>query len=516
MPVPEAPFRSFVEEILDGLAHTPEREKIVGEETRLTGARALDLVHRTARALRDLGVDRGTTVALLGDNEPHLMTTRYAANLLGAAVTQPHLGLAADTQARILADADTGVLVAAAPAVDRAAALTRLTPIPTTLVLGPVPPTAPPGALDLLALARDRDPAPLASRARPEDVCAIRHTGGTTGTPKSIRTTFGRVRLAGLVRRFFGDTVPRDLVCTPLAHLAGHMADLALAAGGTVILQPSFDPGAVLAAVAREGVTHTFLLPPLLYRLLDHPDLDRTDTSTLRLINYGGTPAAPARVAQAVRRFGPILQQGYGQAEAGSVSVLTPAEHDPDRPDLLGSAGRLLPGVDVEIRDPEGRPLPPGEVGEICVRSAQTMPGYWRAPEATARVLRDGWIHTGDLGRLDDGDLLTLVDRAHDVIVVVGGHVYPTEVERLLDGVPGVRESAVYGVVDEDRVERVHVTAALTPGSAQTPDTLAALIRDRLGATHDPHRVDLVDALPLTPTGKPDKRELRRRARANP
>ncbi|MGW8399388.1 class I adenylate-forming enzyme family protein, partial [Streptomyces lydicus] len=172
----------------------------------------------------------------------------------------------------------------------------------------------------------------------------------------------------------------------------------------------------------------------------------------------------------------------------------------------------VLPDVEVAIRDESGRDLPPGEHGEVCVRSAMIMKGYWKQPELTAEVLRDGWLHTGDVGFLDNEGYLTIVDRIKDMIVVVGGHVYTTELEALLNSHPQVLQSAVFGVRDSDRMERVHAAVIRRPGSSVDAQQLREMVCAARGAMYEPARITFVDALPLTDAGKPDKKELRRRA----
>ncbi|MEV4443597.1 AMP-binding protein, partial [Streptomyces sp. NPDC049577] len=305
---------------------------------------------------------------------------------------------------------------------------------------------------------------------------------------------------------------PRQLVCTTLAHAAGMVADRMLRSCGTVVILDDFDPATVLAAIERERITHMFVLPPLLYRLMDHPAAPGTDTSSLRSLTYGGCPASPARITEAIRRFGRVLVQFYGQSEAGGISVLAAEDHDPARPDRLRSAGKVLPDVEVAVRDENGRDLPVGEHGEICVRSRWLMRGYWKQPGLTAEVLRDGWLHTGDIGFLDPEGYLTVTDRLKDMIIVVGGHVYTSELEDLLNSHPHVLHSAVYGARDTDRMERVHATVVPVPGSGVDAEELRALVRRERGAMYEPVRIDFVEALPLTEAGKPDKKLLRREA----
>ncbi|MFD9685081.1 AMP-binding protein [Kitasatospora sp. NPDC059088] len=504
-------FRNYVEIVLDGLSDEPGQEVLVSGERRLGAAEFRSLVYRLARALRERGVERGRTVTLLCGNIPETVAVRYAVNLLGAHFNHLYIRLGTDVQARIMADVETYAFIVDPRLAERGAALAAAVPVKHVLVLGENDEAAPELGEDLLALAAGRSDAPLASAARPEDLCFIRHSGGTTGHPKGIRSSFARMQGNWLAALITGER-RRDLVCTPLSHAAGFIADGTLATGGTVVLHYAFDPGEVLATLARERITDVFLLPPLLYQVLDHPDAAATDISALRQITYGGTPSSPVRMAEAVRRFGRVFQQAYGQFEAGIVSVLPADEHDPYRLDLLRTAGRPVDGVEVEIRDEAGEALPVGEVGEICVRSENAMEGYWKNPELTAEVLRDGWVHTGDLGRLDEHGYLAVVDRIKDMIAVVGGHVYTTELEDFLHTHPGVRQCAVYGVRGEGGHERIHVTVVPVPGVAVTARELRAAVLDGRGEMYVPDVVDFTDALPLTDTGKPDKKELRSRA----
>lgn len=508
MPSTAPTFRTYVEENLDVLSADPAREALVHQGRRVTAGEFRALVHRLARALRARGVDRGTTVTLLSGNLPETLAARYAANLLGARVNFLYNKLSAESQAAIVRDVETRALIVDPRLAERVAEVTALAPVPDVLVLGP----AKTGGADLLELAAGESDEPFASRARPDDVCTIRHTGGTTGHPKGICTTFTQARWFHGVLRQEPESERRQLVCTTLAHAAGVMADSTLHAGGTVVLLDDFDPATALATIERERITELFLLPPLLYQLMDHPDAQHTDTSSLRMVTYGGCQASPARIADAIRMFGPVLMQGYGQNEAGGISTLAPEDHDPERPDRLRSAGKVLPDVEVAIRDEAGRDLPAGEHGEVCVRSDMIMQGYWKQPELTAEVLRDGWLHTGDIGFLDEEGYLTIVDRIKDMIVVVGGHVYTTELEDLLNSHPQVLQSAVFGVRDADRMERVHAVVVRAPGSTVDAAQLGAMVRTERGAMYEPARLTFVEALPLTDAGKPDKKELRLQA----
>ncbi|WP_405705165.1 AMP-binding protein [Streptomyces sp. NBC_00069] len=499
-------FRSHVEEILDALGKEPDREALVHGSRRVSAGELRGLVYGMARALHSQGVRRGQTVTLLSGNLPETIAARYAAGLLGCAVNHLYAGLSADVHADILRDVETRALIVDPAHRERAADLARRVPPARVSVLGAGGDAGP----DLVELAAEESTEVLPGSAHPQDICTIRHTGGTTGHPKAICTTFEQWVSVGSDWPEGGQV--RALVCTTLAHAAGLMADTTLHRGGTVVLQDEFEPGAVLAAIERERISHVFLLPPLLYQLMDHPDVDRTDTSSLRMLTYGGCASSPTRLAAAVRRFGPVLNQFYGQNEAGGISMLSPEDHDPRRPELLRTAGKIMEGVEVAVRDADGRHLPPGEHGELCVRSPHVMKGYWKQPELTAEVLRDGWLHTGDIGFVDADGYVTIVDRLKDMIVVVGGHVYTVELEDVLNSHPQVLQSAVLGVPDANLMERVHAVVVRTPDGDVGEKELRAMVRERKGAMYEPASITFIDALPLTDAGKPDKKLLRGRA----
>ncbi|MDH6136829.1 fatty-acyl-CoA synthase [Kitasatospora sp. MAA4] len=498
-----------VAQILDTLAAQPEKNALTHQGRSVTAGELRDLTHRLARAMRAQGIDRHHTVTLLSGNLPEAIAARYAANLIGCRINQLYTRLPADTQTTMVRDVETHALIVDPRHADRAAAITAGAPVATVLVLGPAA-VGP----DLLALAAEQPADPFPCRARPQDVRTIRHSGGTTGHSKGICVGYGQVRRFGPDLPDDPARPPRLLVCTTLAHAAGQLTDKVLRAGGSAVLLDDFEPAAVLGAIERERITDVFLMPPLLYQLMDHPQADRTDTSSLRRLTYGGCQASPARITDAIRRFGPVLVQLYGQHEAGIVSVLDAEDHDPRRPERLRSVGRIAPGYQVAIRDDSGRDLPAGGHGEICVRSDSLMQGYWKQPELTAAVLRDGWLHSGDVGYLDDEGFLYVVDRLKDLINTGGGHVYTSEVEDLLNSHPGVRQSAVFGVPDENHVEHVHAVVVPTPGSRVDAEELRALVRERRGPIHEPSRVTFAEALPLTDAGKPDKKLLRRQAGA--
>ncbi|MGW2489222.1 AMP-binding protein [Streptomyces sp. NPDC001606] len=517
----EAGFRSYVEAVLDTLSADPSRAAVTTAEGRVISAGEFrDQVLRLGAELAARGVGRGTTVTLLTGNTAEALTARYAANLAGARVVGLYEGMSAQVMAALMASTDCALLLVDGRQQGPARELAGVPGTPPMLRLGPGGLTEDgPGegglaedtltAEDVLAAAARRPARPMTAPVGPDDDWCIRHTGGTTGIPKGIRMRHGSY-LSTLDRGLAGaGDPPRFLACTPLAHLAGILADMALYQGGSVVLRHGFEPGDVLAAIERERVTHTWLLPPLLYQLLDHPDLPGTDLSSLSRVTYGGTAASPARLRQAAKALGPVLYGLYGQAETQHITEAGPGDVERTGPGGQLTVGRALPGVEIAVRDADGTTLPPGERGEVQVRSPYVMSGYWKQPELTAQVLRDGWVHTGDVGCVDEDGFLYLVDRIKEMIVVVGGHVYPAELEELLLGHPGVARCAVFGVRDEESVEHVH--AAVVPAAGHRPSL--AEIRDhvtaRKGRLYAPDALHLVPDIPLTAAGKPDKRRLR-------
>jgi fatty-acyl-CoA synthase len=298
------------------------------------------------------------------------------------------------------------------------------------------------------------------------------------------------------------------LVTTPASHAASSMVDGALASGGTVILHDGFVAADVLAAVARHGVNRLYIAPPHLYALLDEPSLATTDLSSLRELYYGGCVASPVRLAAAVEAFGPVLYQIYGTAEGWMISLLTPPEHA--KPELLGTVGKPLDFVEVTVRDPETRAaLPDGTTGEITMRSPMLMDGYWGDPDLTARTIIDGWLHTGDIGYLDDQGYLHLIDRLAEMIKTNGTKVYPADVEKALLAHEKVSQVAVFGVRDEDNLEHIHAAVVPRPGTTPSSAELTEHVAAALSPAHQPSTVDIRSEIPLLDTGKPDKVRLR-------
>jgi fatty-acyl-CoA synthase len=423
--------------------------------------------------------------------------------VLGCCVSVLYDGLAFSTLADILRKTSASALVFAPDRyADQALAILNEVPDVAALTLGEFH-----GGVNISALAEAESAEPVRIDAQTQDLASIRFTGGSTGIPKGIPHDFRVPRYLSTATLTAGQDATQ-LLCTPIGHLGGILAEVVLAAGGVVVLHERFDAGEVLAAIEDQRVTFIWLLPSLLHQLLDHPALESTDTSSLRSLVLGGWASTPYRVAQAIERFGPIVAQVYGANEIGQVTWLTSEEHL--RPELLTTVGRPVPGVEVSIRDSSGERVATGVTGEIWVRGPDLMTGYYKQPEETAKVLRDGWFRSGDLGFLDVDGYLSLVGRSTDVIIIAGGHVYPSDIENVLLRHPCVQAAMVFGVTEGDNDERLCAAVVPTPTGHLSEKDVVDWVRAERGGLYQPDVVLILDELPTTGSHKPDRTALRR------
>jgi fatty-acyl-CoA synthase len=303
---------------------------------------------------------------------------------------------------------------------------------------------------------------------------------------------------------------PRYLAVSPISHGSGMMVVPTLLRGGTVFLHAGFDPEHFLRTIATERINLCFGVPTMIYALLDHPALDSIDLSSLETFLYAAAPISPTRLAECLERIGPVFTQYYAQTESGGMgTVLTKQDHDLSHPERLASCGQSVSSVRLQLQDDTGSEVAVGKTGEICLRGASLMTGYWNQSALTAEALRDGWLHTGDMATRDGDGFLTIVDRKKDMIVSGGFNVFPREVEDILASVPAVAMCAVIGVPDERWGETVKAVVVRKPGADVTAEALIALVRERKGPVYAPKSVEFVDTLPLTAVGKADKKTLR-------
>jgi acyl-CoA synthetase (AMP-forming)/AMP-acid ligase II len=351
--------------------------------------------------------------------------------------------------------------------------------------------------------------------APPEDVVALVGTGGTTGRPKGVMLTDRNLEVMSAITlmSYPFEARPVYLALAPLTHAAGVLCFPMLALGGEIVIMSKPDVGRFLELIPAHRVTHTFLPPTLIYMVLGHASLDDTDLSSLQCFWYGAAPMSPTRLAEALDRIGPMAQL-FGQSEAPMmISTMAPDDHrKPDgsiHTDRLSSAGRPSPLVTVAILGSDGQPVTQGERGEIVVRSALVMAGYYRNPEATAEVSAHGWHHTGDIGFLDGDGFLFIVDRAKDMVITGGFNVYSAEVEQALMAHDGVRDCAVIGLPDEKWGERVVAVIQAQPEISLDTDELAGFVKSRIGSVKTPKQIEIWPDLPRSTIGKVLKTEIR-------
>jgi acyl-CoA synthetase (AMP-forming)/AMP-acid ligase II len=343
------------------------------------------------------------------------------------------------------------------------------------------------------------------------------YTSGTTGHPKGAVIT-QRALGDNIVQNSLllqGEPGKRALAVTPLYHAAIVPSAFAwLFRGGSLYLQEEFKPTEVVRALSEERIAYVVLVPAMIQAcLVGAPDAGERSYESLRLIYYGASPIAEQTLCRAIEVFGCDFLQTYGLTEATQiVTYLPPADHRrglAEQPELLLSAGRAVAGTELRIVDPLGHPLPNGSPGEIVVRGPQLMRGYWNLPEATAATLQDGWLHTGDVGTLDDQGYLYVQDRLKDLIISGAENVYPRAVENVLFRHPAVADAAVIGVPDERWGETVKAVVVLRAGMTASEQELIEFCRGKLAGFERPRSVDFVESLPRNPSGKVLKRVLR-------
>ena len=362
---------------------------------------------------------------------------------------------------------------------------------------------------------RDRHPATDPHLpANASDTAVQFYTSGTTGLPKGAELTNANFAwMLPLWTRtwLLAPGVP-NLVCLPMFHIGGAGWGIAgLFSGATNHVVREFVPAEILRIIEREKLQVMLLVPAMILFLVQAPQIRETDLSSLRLVVYGAAPIPGELLKQAMAIFPCGFQQVYGLTETtGAITVLPATDHDPNDARKLLSCGYAQKGVELRIVGDDGKDLPPDAVGEIAVRSAQVMGGYWKLPEATQRAVQGEWFFTGDAGYLDARGYLYIYDRVKDMIVSGGENIYPAEVEGALFGHPAVADVAVIGVPDERWGETVKAVVVKKQDAEVTPGELVDWARKRIAGYKLPKSVDFIDALPRNPTGKILKRELRK------
>ncbi len=470
-----------------------------------------DRLSQIIQALKAAGLERGGSLAYLSGNKTEAFMVVAATWMIGARYTALHPLGGADDHRFILEDAEVEYLYLDTEGyAEKSAALLEKRPPLLKQAFTSTPSNL---GTELLAEADKYPVTQPVSEAAEDDLAALIYTGGTTGRPKGV-VHCHRQFTTNVLMTLAEWQWPREirlLVATPISHASGILITPTLLKGGTVVMMPGFDADAFLDIVEQHKITATFLVPTMIYVLLDHPRIRTTDLSSLDLVIYGAAPMSPSRMQEAIDVFGQVFMQLYAQSEApNTVTALFQWDHDPvNHPERLASCGVALTGNQVAVLGPDDRPVPDGEVGEICVRGPLVMNGYWKRPEETAKTLRNGWLHTGDMGRRDAHGYYYLVDRSKDMIISGGFNVYPREVEDALTAHPSVASAAVIGIPDDKWGEAVKALVVAKSGETIDEDTLKAHVKAAKGSVYTPKSIEIVDDLPVTALGKLDKKAIR-------
>ncbi len=496
----------------------PDDVVLVDEHGQRTYGDLAQAAAKVAALLTELGVDPGDRVGVLATNRVASIEILFGTAAYGAAVVPMNFRAKETELAHLLADSGAKVVFTEG----RYLPLVRsVAPEGLGEVLVVDGPTY--AARRDAAEAEDLAVVTAMSDVDDDDLAILLYTSGTTALPKGVVLTHGGLTGYVLGTTECADGTPhgRTLLAAPLHHVAGVTSTLSsIYSGRTTVLLPQFGAGAWLEAVERHGVTHAFVVPTMLARILEHPDLRERDLSSLELVTYGAAPMPPPVIRRALDAFPKTVgfSCAYGQTETtATVSVLTVEDHriegtvDEVEAKLrrLSSVGRPLDDVEIRVVDQSGVPVGPGVPGDVQLRTSRTMKGYWGDAGAGRTTVDDeGWVHTGDLGSLDEGGYLFLGGRSGGMIIRGGENIAPEEVEVILFEHPDVIDAAVVGLPDEEWGEIVGAAVVARPGSGLDEGTLRELCATHLAGGKRPEAFLFVDDLPRTVTGKLVRRDL--------
>jgi long-chain acyl-CoA synthetase len=493
----------------------PDQEAFVYGDTRITFPEFNTRVNKLIHALHEMGMKKGEVIGILSWNCLQFADVNGAAMKGGFIASPFNPRLKTDELDYIINYSEASTLFVGAELLEMADSIRpRLTKVKNFISLE----CPAPGMIahqNLLASQKVQEPDVQVTE---DDPVGIIYTSGTTGVPRGALYTHRRLIEDSKTLALDMSLQPghKRVLITPLFHIAGnsHFRS-SMYTGGCIIILKFFDPAAALQAIQDEKATHMDIVPTHLAAMLNLPDLNKYDISSLQFLWYGASPMPLEILKKGMKAFGPIIAQGYGQSESGpAISHLSREDHNVlDRPKeeqkKLSSAGQPDIGVQVRIVDGEGNDAAPGEVGELILRSKQIMAEYWHKPDDTRATIIDGWLHTGDMCYYDEKGYIYIADRKKDMIISGGENVYPREVEEVLYRHPAVLEATVIGIPDPYWVEKVHALVVTRQGASATAEEVIAFCKKQMAGYKTPKSVEFVDSLPKNPAGKILKRELR-------
>ena len=496
--------------LITAIKRFADRPAIADDQTRWTYRELGQAAGGVVALFRSLGLKKGDGVSLLATNRVETWAVVTAAAVMGLRYTPLHPLAAEDDHAFIVDDAEVDALIIEGPKfAERGRSIKRrVSRLKHLLAFGPME-----GARDLVAAMQSMEVAPLVDEGEAEGICWLAYTGGTTGRSKGVMIAHRCI--LNMTAIIFSDWEwPEDiryLAATPITHAGGVNIFPTLMRGGFVRVLPGFDLETYCRTIEDEKINTVLLVPTMVYALIDAKDVRaKYDLSSLATIIYGAAPMSPDRLFEGMKIFGDVFLQFYGQTEVPQcITTLRKVDHDPAHPKRLGSCGRPNPLVEVKLFDLDMNEVKPGESGEICVRGALVMNGYWKRPDATQDAFRGGWLHTGDVAVQDEGGYYYIVDRIKDMIISGGFNIYPREVEDALMSHPSVGSAAVIGVPDDKWGEAVKAFVVLKSDAAADFETLHAHVKAKRGGPWAPKTIEFVEAIAVTGLGKVDRKALR-------
>lgn len=493
----------------------PDKTAVICDERKMTYGELEKATNRLANSLVKLGLRRSQKMLIMLPNIPEFVVSYFAILKTGAVVVPINILYKAREIEFLLEDSEAVGLIACTEYLDEALAAFRNVDTCQYLVLADFPSKAPAvsdaGVHRFDELLRSGSPQFEIVATGPDDTATIGYTSGTTGKPKGAELSHFNLFYQCRVLPMLSTEVPQDgdvrMAVLPLYHSYGQscVMNTVLALGSTLSLVTRFDPVTTLEAIQRDKVTHFAAVPTMYVTMLNHPDRPKYDLSSLRVCASGGAPIAVETLETFKKHYGHQIREGYGLTETSPTATWS---QDPIVP-RAGSCGKAVWGCQIKIVDDDGNTLPPGKDGEVLIRGVNVMKGYYKQPEATAQIIKDGWFYSGDIGKLDEDGYLYIVARKKDMILRGGFNIYPREIEELLYEHPAVAEAAVVGVKHEELGEEIKAVVFLKPNCNATEDELQAYCKERIAAFKYPRIVEIRDKpLPKGPSAKILKREL--------
>jgi len=495
----------------------PDKFGLIHGSKQLTYAQVNIRANRLASALRNLGIRRGDNIAILQYNYPEFYESLFACFKLGCGAVPINFRLHPKEFAFIIDHSEAKALILSEEFNTSILEVRKHIPATRHLIT-----LAGAGGelLDYEKLLAEGSAEFVDADVEPDDLAWLFYTSGTTGMPKGAMLTHRN--LLAMTMNFYTDICPgfgpHDAIlhAAPLSHGSGlyGLPNIGKGATNFILESKSFDSELVFKTIEKYRITNMFVAPTMIKMMINHPAVTICDHGSLRSLNYGGAPMLVEDLKEAIQKLGPCLVQLFGQGESPmTITYLPHWDHVLEGTEVqrkrLGSAGIPRTDVEVKIFDQNDNELPRGDIGEIVTRSDLVMKGYWKNPEATADTLKNGWLHTGDMGYMDENDYLFIMDRSKDMIISGGENIYPREIEEVLIRHPAVDEVSVIGVPDDRWGEAIKAVVVLAPEKTATEDELIAYCKENIASYKKPKSVDFVEELPKNNYGKILKRELR-------